>query len=72
MNEYSFVLKHRLGVENKVVSALSRVVAIRHMMSTEVIGFAEMKDEYLVCPNFGLIYQEVKDGNRRNYVDLAI
>lgn len=29
INEYSFVLKHRSGVENKVADALSRVLTFR-------------------------------------------
>lgn len=37
-----------------------------------MIGFDRMKDEYSTCPDFGLIYQEVRDGNRRDYVDFVI
>lgn len=72
INEYSFVLKHRSGVENKVADALSRVLTALQMMSAQVIGFDRMKDEYSTCPDFGLIYQEVRDGNRRDYVDFVI
>lgn len=61
INEYSFFLKHRSGVENKVADALSRVLTVLQMMSAQVIGFDRMKDEYSTCPDFGLISQEVRD-----------
>ena len=72
LGEYTFVLKHRSGVENKVTDGLSRVATLLHVMSTEVIGFDRLRDEYARCPDFGIIHQEVSSGNRREFVDFVV
>ena len=64
LNEYSFVINHRAGIENKVVDALSRLTITLHRMSAHVIGFDRLKDEYSTCPDFGIIYNEISNGNR--------
>ncbi|MGV7994910.1 hypothetical protein PJP12_30040, partial [Mycobacterium kansasii] len=53
LQEYSFVLKHKAGVENKPADALSRIVALLNSLSVEVVGFEQLKDEYPICPDFG-------------------
>ena len=50
--DYTFVLKHKAGVENKVADALSRRVMTLVTMSTEVIGFERLREEYDSCPDF--------------------
>ena len=50
---YTFVLKHKAGVENKVADALSRRVMILVVMSAEVIGFERLREKYDSCPDFG-------------------
>uniref|UniRef100_A0A5B7BML6 RNA-directed DNA polymerase n=1 Tax=Davidia involucrata TaxID=16924 RepID=A0A5B7BML6_DAVIN len=72
LQEYTFVLNHRAGVENKAADALSRVVLVLQSMSVHVIGFDRMKDSYANCPDFGIIFQAVRDGNRRDYVDFIL
>ena len=62
-NEYSLVINHRDGIENKVVGALSRLTVTLHRMSALVIGFDRLKNEYFACPDFGIIYDEVINGN---------
>ena len=69
LNEYSFMINHCDGIENKVVDALSRLTITLHRMSAHVIGFGRLKDEYSTCPDFGIIYDEVNNGNRHEYVD---
>ena len=39
LNEYSFVINHRSGIENKAADALSRLTVTLHRMSAHVIGF---------------------------------
>jgi len=56
MQDYTFVLKHKAGIENKVADALSRRVMTLLTMSTEVIGFERLKEEYDSCPDFEKIY----------------
>jgi len=66
------VLKHKFGVENKVVDALSRIRCLPHTMRVEVIGFDRLKDTYSCCPDFGPIYLELLAGNRRSNLDFVL
>ena len=43
LNEYSFVINHRSGIENKAIDALSRLTVTLHRMSAHVIGFDRLK-----------------------------
>ena len=52
LQTFSFVLRHKSGVENKVVDALSRRVTLLFVMSTKVIGFEKLQEEYESCPDF--------------------
>ena len=72
LNEYSFVINHRSGIENKAADALSRLTVTLHRMSAHVIGFDRLKNEYSSCPDFGIIYNEVSNGNRQEYLDFLI
>ena len=71
-NEYSFVINHRSGIENKAADALSRLTVTLHRMSAHVIGFDRLKNEYSACPDFGIIYNEVSNGNRQEYLDFLV
>ena len=46
------MIKHKSGVTNKVVDALSRRPSLLIEMKVEVLGFAEMKELYDADPNF--------------------
>ena len=39
ISEYSFMLKHKSRVENKIADALSRIGCLLHTMRVEVLGF---------------------------------
>ena len=41
-------------------------------MSAHVIRFDRSKYEYYVCPDFGIIYDEVSNGNCHEYVDFLV
>ena len=41
LQDYTFIIKHKAGVENKVADALSRRIMILVVMSVEVIGFKD-------------------------------
>ena len=71
-NEYSFVINHRVGIENKAAGALSRLTVTLHHMSAHVIGFDRLKDGYFACPDFGIIYDEGCNGKRHEYVDFLV
>ena len=71
-NEYSFVINHRSGIENKAADALSRLTVTLHRMSALVIGFDRLKNEYSASADFGIIYNEVRNGNRQEYLDFLV
>ena len=68
LNEYSFVINHRADIENKAADALSRLTVTLHCMSAHFIRFDRLKDEYFACLDFGIIYDEVSQDNRHEYV----
>ena len=59
MQRFSFDLRHKSGVENKVADALSHRVTLLSVMSTKVIGFEKLQEEYESCPDFGEAYTTV-------------
>jgi len=65
LQAYSFVLKHKFGIENKVADALSRRVTLLFVMSVEITGFERLKEEYESCSEFEEIYLTLKDENHR-------
>ena len=69
---YTFVLKHKSGKENQVADALSRRSLLLTIVSTKVVGFDRLKDEYKHCLNFSNIYQAVHQGPSSQYSDYAI
>ena len=60
LQRFSFVLRHKYGVENKVADALSRQVTLLSIMSTKVIGFEKLQKEYESCPDFGEVYTTLR------------
>ena len=66
------MLKHKAGVENKVADALSRRLAILVAVSTEVLGFDRLKDDYETCPDFGEVYIGLRDGLFREQDDYLL
>ena len=66
------MINHRSDIENKAVGALSRLTITLHRMSAHVIGFDRLKNEYSACPDFGIIYNEVSNGNRQEYLDFLV
>ena len=65
LQDYTFLLKHKAGVQNKVADILSRRVIILIVMSAEVTGFERLKEEYESCFNFGKIYVTLRDRSVR-------
>ena len=66
------MIHHRAVIENKVIDALGRLIVTLHRMSAHVIKFDRLKDEYSTYPDFGIIYDEVNDGNHHKYVDFLV
>ena len=61
LQDYTFVLRHKAEVENKVADALSQCVIVFVAMSAEVIGFERLREKYESCPDFGETYVTLWD-----------
>ena len=57
-------MKHRAGVKNKAVDALSRRVSLLSIISIKVTGFERLKDDYESCPDFGELYTSLSNAPR--------
>lgn len=66
LQEYTFVLKHKAGIGNRVADALSREVYIRTSLAVQVIGFDPL------CKDVSIIYTELLSGQRAQYLDFSI
>ena len=72
MQRFSFVLRHKSGVKNKVAGALSRRVTLLSVMSTKVIGFEKLQEEYESCPDFGEVYTTLRTEHLQVVDDLIL
>jgi len=61
LQDYTYVLKHKAGVKNRVVDALNSRHALLSVMSIEVIGFEKIKGTNESCPDFENIFTVLKD-----------
>ena len=46
LQQYTFILKHKFGKQNKVVNALSRRVLVLTIVENEVVGFEKIRSMY--------------------------
>ena len=69
---YTFILKHHAGTENKVADALSHRALLLNSVSTEVIGFEKLKDEYETCPDFSIIFQALNQGPSSDHSEYTL
>nr|XP_048324643.1 uncharacterized protein LOC125420995 [Ziziphus jujuba var. spinosa] len=67
LQEYSFLIKHKSGAENKVVDALSRVVYLLTSMAIQVVGYESLKRDYTSCKDFSLIHATLASGQLGEY-----
>lgn len=72
LQEYAFVLKHKAGVENRAVDVLSRVVYILTSLAVQVTDFDQLIKDYSLCKDFSIIYSELLNGQRAQYLDFSI
>ncbi|KAF7844110.1 putative mitochondrial protein [Senna tora] len=72
LHEFTFVVKHHSGIENKATNTLSRMLTVLHSMSVSIVGFYRLKYEYATCPDFGIIFQEVSNGYHHGHQDSII
>lgn len=48
------------------------VILLLQSMNVSFVRFERLKNEYPTCPDFGLIFQYVQNGDRHDYVDFVI
>ena len=65
---FTFVIKHKSGVTNRVFDALSRRHSLLTEMKVEVLGFDEMKELYDVDPNFFEAWRECRAPNLTDHI----
>ena len=63
LQNFTFIIKHKSGVTNRVVHALSRRHSLLTKMKVEVLGFDEMKELYDADPNFSEVWIECRAPN---------
>ena len=60
LQSFTFVIKRKSGVINKVANALSRRCSLLTKMKVEVLGFDEMKELYDTSPDFFEAWRECR------------
>jgi len=64
LQQYTFVLKHKAGTENRVADALSRKTFLLHTLTVDVNWFHGVKEQYPEDPDFGKIYKQLLNNPR--------
>ena len=72
LQEYTFVIRHKSGVENKAADALSQVVYILSSMAIQVLGFDLLKWDYNSYKDFNIIYDALAAGIAGAYPDFSL
>ena len=62
LQSFTFVLKHKAGVQNQVADALSRRHSLLSTMQVKVIGIEVLKDLYEEDPYFAKSWEECSKG----------
>lgn len=60
LQEFNFSLKYKIGESNKVADALSHRTLMLTVMSTQIVGFEELKNQYVTDPYFSSIIARVQ------------
>ena len=68
LQSFTFVIKHKSGVTNKVVDALIRRHSLLTEMIVEVLRIDEMKDLYDVDPIFSEAWRECRAPNLIDHI----
>ena len=71
LQQFEFVIRHKLGTKNKVADALSRRPHLLPIFPATVTGFESMKTEYINDEDFGSVCKSISDQGhtaRKDYV----
>ena len=72
LQDYTYALKYKAGVRNRVADALSRRRALLSIMSTEVLDFEKIKDTYESCPDFENLFTVLRDSLTHEVVNFFL
>ena len=62
LQQFTFVIKHKAGTQNKVADALSQRAILRKTMGSEAIGFDCLKDLYISDDDFVEVWKQNETG----------
>ncbi|PKI68375.1 hypothetical protein CRG98_011283 [Punica granatum] len=68
LERFTFVVKYKTGVTNRVVDVLSRRRSILNRMTVEIPGFSSFAELLEVDPHFSVTLAKVRAGERTKYV----
>ena len=68
MQSFTFVIKHKSGVTNRVVDELRRRCSLLTEMKVEVLGFDDMKELYDADPDFSEAWRECRAPNLTDHI----
>jgi len=60
LQQFTFVLRHKSGVDNKVANALSRKSFLLHTLTQDFTYFEVLKSSYNSVPDFGATYGKLQ------------
>ncbi|OMO50971.1 reverse transcriptase [Corchorus capsularis] len=61
LDEFNFTLKYKSGESNTVADALRRKALFLSVLSTQITGFEELKEQYPIDPYFSKILVDLQD-----------
>ena len=68
LHNFTFFIKHKSGVTNRVNDALTRRHFLLTEMKVEVLGFDEMKELYDADPDFSEAWRECRASNLIDHI----
>lgn len=68
LQEFTFVLKHKSGIQNQVADTLSQCRSLLKTLTSQVLGFETLRDSLVVDPYFSPIITKVQNKERTNFI----
>jgi hypothetical protein len=72
LQQFSFVIRHKTGHENKVADAFSRRSHPSTILSTNPSGFASVKTSYSTDPDFQKIWESLNNKPSTSIADYVV
>ena len=72
LQQFTVILRHKVGKENLVADALSRRKHLLTTMVVTVTGFEQIKQEYTNDKDFGTIYADFLNGDKAKHPHYSV